>query len=234
MHMTGATDCHQENIIAVRSHPVLVDTETLGNFHNGRDQAGSSKVATIFRTGYLPIPAEIDPLAMDYAWSALDPVARQDRINVHLPRFADRCHTSRDFAPEITEGFSSMSDFVSSHRTNRKFQEYLSHFAVNHPRRLLYRNTRNYVQMIETSLLPDTMRDGIARSAKLIQLLWRKDIDPVVAQQEFVALSQLDIPFFLRAASDRRRRAETRLCMEDALENLSVQSELLHIALSKA
>jgi lantibiotic modifying enzyme len=235
MHISGMTDCHQENVIALGAHPVLVDAETLGSFATSEDhQASCHKVTTIFRTGYLPVPTEVDPLAIDYSWSALDPMLQRNGDNLHLPRLNDQFLSSEDFTAEIVQGFRAMTNLVWSNRVDRKLKDHLSRIARCHPRRVLFRNTRTYVQIMEASLAPDVMLSGVTRSAKLIRLIWRKDIDPIIARQEFLALSQLDIPFFPHDGSrDHRALASKKTIIEDILKDLPAQLQLLKLALSK-
>jgi lantibiotic modifying enzyme len=235
MHLLGATDCHQENVIALGADPVLVDAETLGDYASDKKREGdASKVPTIFRTGYLPIPAELDPLAIDYSWSALEPVLQRGRSNVHLPRLGGRSQSPRNFGREIVEGFSSMTDFLFSNRADRQLRKHLSRIAMRHPRRFLYRNTRNYVRMIEASLSPAAMRSGMARSATLLCLIWPNDTDPAVARQELFALSQLDIPSFSRSTSlVHCPFVAKKSQMEETLAKLPTQLDLLKLAILK-
>jgi lantibiotic modifying enzyme len=156
------------------------------------------------------------------------------RSNVHLPHLGGRPQAPKNFGREIVAGFSAMIDFLLSNRADRQLKKHLSRIAMHHPRRFLYRSTRNYAQMTEASLTPDAMFLGIARSAKLVSLVWRKDINPSVARQEFLALSQLDIPSFSRSNSSfRRRRLGKKSHLEKTLANLPAQLDLLKLAISK-
>jgi hypothetical protein len=233
MHLTGTSDCHQENIIAVGAHPLLIDAETLGNFINADGQTKDRLTdATVFRTGYLPIPANFGPLSAEYSWSALEPSVERSRTKTHLPRFRGRFQSSRNFAQEIIEGFSSTMKFLLSNRTDPEFRRQMSRITTQHPRRMIYRNTRTYMSIIEASMHPVVMCSGIARSAKLVTSLWGDAIDPKIARQEFLALSNLDIPFFSRSASSFPILLATREAQADeSVATLSAQLPLLNCAL---
>ena len=120
-----------------------------------------------------------------------------------------------------------------SNRTDPEFRKHVFRIATHHPRRIVYRNTQTYMWMIEDSLRPAVMYSGIARSAHLVNLLWESALDPMIARQEFLALSSLDIPFFSRSASSSSHlRSTIELKADETIAGLPAQLQLLTSALS--
>jgi type 2 lantibiotic biosynthesis protein LanM len=218
LHALGGTDMHADNIIASGEHPVVVDAEAL---FDTRPAGGAvPERASVLRIGLLPHGADTDLSGLGGAGGQLSvvPVAawasagadtmRQVRQRMPLAGFqnlpslagADGNIEPRDHLESMLEGFRSTYRRIVAHREALTAPGGpLDAFAPDEVRVVL-RSTSFYSWLLEESLHPGALGDGLDRD-RLLDRLWletagRPDLE-WVAEAERADLWSGDVPVFL-------------------------------------
>ena len=181
----GAIDCHRDNLIAAGEHPFLVDAETMLQTA-GR---GDESVPRIWRTGFLPLPA--DAPGAEYHASALSSVP-----GPHVPTYGGKRCNPADYADELASGFRLAQSILSGSAEARKaFKRRL--VAMEKLRwRTILRPTAIYVERCEESIQPAALRSVSKRNAIIRRGCIRPEVSASVLRREMAAISRLDVPYF--------------------------------------
>lgn len=186
-HLLRVVDLHAGNIIAYGADPVLVDCETIlhprtriPKFAQSQQQRG------VLRTGLLPTRTADGKGAED-----ISGLGRRV-AGPHLVRIRGRPVSVREFADEVIRGFNAMHAFLGAD----KYQAFAAMAAQHLPEqsRRIYRPTRYYQSILNRSLFPVAMIDGLNRSL-LLQAGCRNNlVSREQARREVAALEIGDIP----------------------------------------
>lgn len=198
----GSTDLHEENLIACKDTPVLVDTETLFSAaFETRPHAPNSLTASILYSHLLPNWRVTDGQAQLCAGLiGADPAGENQLQFNGAPCFL------YDYADAACEGFVAACDFALTHRA--WLQTALQGFAGCESRVLL-RPTETYARLIRLArALPAEQRQ--ATMTALLSAAHKKDVRAGradwmarVVDCEAAALLQGDIPYFTVAFDGR-------------------------------
>ena len=91
------------------------------------------------------------------------------------------------------------------------------------PVRLLWRDTHIYARLLEESLRPHRLRDGVSRELCL-QRLWKSGLEsPDIVRSEIDSLRDLDIPLFGGCPSDDLVRGPAGLIARGKLEGIALE-----------
>lgn len=219
LYALGGTDMHADNIIASGEHPVVVDAEALFDTRP-RASGAAAERASVLRIGLLPHGADTDLSGLGGAGGQLSvvPVAawasagadtmRQVKQRMPLAGFqnlpslagADENIEPRDYLESMLEGFRSTYRRIVAHREALTAPGGpLDAFAPDEVRVVL-RSTSFYSWLLEESLHPGALGDGLDRD-RLLDRLWletagRPDLE-WVAEAERADLWSGDVPVFL-------------------------------------
>jgi type 2 lantibiotic biosynthesis protein LanM len=205
LHVLGATDCHFQNLIASRQHPVLVDAETLF-----QPAISESEANSVLRAGMVP-QWRFGPQEQAYDVSALGCVTpRPTHFLVpqwqgaaigfaagtlvpgeNVPFSAGGRFTPRSYMGAMIVGFTQTYRFLARHR-----QDLIAEVIKAQCLRIRYllRDTLEYYEAISQLRLPKTERQtlhGLPESRAVFNDLQREELQ---------ALAQLDIPRFTLTA----------------------------------
>jgi type 2 lantibiotic biosynthesis protein LanM len=225
--LLGAADCHMGNIIAAGEYPVLIDAECV--FQPGDDDAAAME-AEAFASGFIGMPAAVrtpehpdlsgltgcggQPVAHTVAeWHetntaamtlAFVPAVTADQRN--RARLDGAPAAPSRFAECLSEGFAALHRMFAG---RPEALAALDPFDATLPRTLL-RSTREYVAILNRSLRPRCLRDGVERSLALDELscayLAAERTPPwPLLDAETDALERLDIPRVPAAVTVRAR-----------------------------
>lgn len=213
------TDCTNDNLIACGEYPVLVDMETLiyPQVQFSEEQGDGTEAHflggrisnSVLDTGFLP-QWQFGPDGTYYDVSALGQVSKQQAsVSAHVPYLDGIEISSKDYIEEIVDGFRQMYQFLIK-ETKAILAPDSPLNALAHQRvRFIFRNTIVYSLIIEKTLHPKFLRDGVERSIQfdfLSRVLLSYNSKPdfwLLLLAELQALEQLDIPHFTtRADSD--------------------------------
>jgi len=263
-HWLGASDCHLDNLFFCGEHPVLVDMETLLFLNRALELPSESADdrATLFlrhsvlNTGMLPLKAfgdfgkkgiDLSGLSEEASQQIpfLRPVWHQQgtdamRISMEyitLPPPWSRSmeaslNVSSELSDEIVHGFQQMYEFLLAYKEVLfPASSDLFHGTIRHT----VRSTQEYFLILQPSLEPTALRDGIDLSIAL-DLLWRSifkrkiEIDSKVLVAEREALEQLDIPYFYAQPHQRVLHSDHDRTIEHFFSESSRESVLARIA----
>ena len=225
-HWLGTNDCHLENLFFCGEHPVLIDMETLLLLNTGSkfpsesadDRAAQLLRHSVLNTGMLPLRIfgdsgrkgvdlsgltgeESQPLPfLRPVWNSKGSDAMRismEYVHVTPPtsRPRESATSERHHLDAIVDGFKKMYEFLLAQK------DLISEDLFEGPIRHTVRSTHEYFLILQHSLEPAALRDGIDRSIAL-DLLWRSifkkkiEVDSKVLVAEREALEQLDIPYF--------------------------------------
>jgi class II lanthipeptide synthase len=220
----GATDLHAENLIACADQPLAVDVETLFQplpaCSATDDPARSALQSSVHRTALLPSPLVGDHGALDVSalggergaplpdevtgWSA--PGTDEMRLvrttgvfqgAANRPRLGGADTDPGSHTEDILAGFREGYDAITAHSGELLGPDgLLARFAADDTR-IVLRNTRWYVSLLDESTHPDVLRDAADRD-RLLDLVWRESVaDPVLgplANAELTSLWEGDVP----------------------------------------
>jgi type 2 lantibiotic biosynthesis protein LanM len=236
LYTLSGTDCHFENILAVRDHPMLVDVETLFQprltIHKASDDHRSRTdglfADSVMSVGLLPTPTVVGDAIVDLSgigaisfqqthlesYGLTDIGTDQMRVvpqlfrtdearNQPLPEGSRRCVAQ--YLKFIDRGFSSTYELIANHREELLGHDGLLCHAARITTRVLLRNTAAYSSLLEQSLHPQALRDGIARDRALYQLWNGVSTRPCLADVAMIEYRQMltgDIPMFWSTAGE--------------------------------
>lgn len=208
LHVLAATDCHFQNLIASREHPVLVDAETLF-----QPEVADSESNSVLRTGMVP-QWRFGPQGQAYDVSALGCVTPRSthflapkwhgteigfEVGVLVPRENVPFPVAGPFTPqsyvdEMVHGFAETYRFLAHHR-----QDLIAEISKAQCLRIryLFRETVEYHEAIGERLRSKT--GALALKA----LPQSRAVFYALRQDELQALEQLDIPRFTLPADSR-------------------------------
>lgn len=200
----GATDLHEDNLLAMGEHPVLLDLETLVSplLTHPSDLEGDQLDSSVFDTGFLP---SILPEAQGGAPRLSGGVGGglSDAITPsNLPRLRDRVVAPFDHERAFERGFEAAYERIVDRRHD--LLDLLGRHART-PYRVVVRPTREYLwalaRAIEVADFADTraFRVALARALSL-----RPGVpDPrTLLAAELESLSALDVPAFTSAIGE--------------------------------
>ncbi|MFB2920440.1 type 2 lanthipeptide synthetase LanM family protein [Aerosakkonema funiforme] len=215
LYALRVVDCHRENLIANGEHLVLIDMESIMHQEVNLmvDLAEQTEADTsvnlqfsdsVLRTGLLPHWEFTKNNRIAYDNSALgsfDPepgkpipsnVATLNGIPLSPDRYLDR----------IVTGFAQMYRFLIEKRKLLLAPDSPLEILQNQRVRFIFRATRIYGSILQKSLAPQFLRNGIDRSIELEVLAraflvatQKPDAWPIF-HAEVKAMEQLDIPYF--------------------------------------
>jgi type 2 lantibiotic biosynthesis protein LanM len=207
LHLFGATDCHFQNVIAFREHPVLVDAETLF-----QPQISEAESQLLTRSGLLP-QWRFGPQEQAYDVSALGFVVPQTS-HFLIPKWTDAgvhfelgmliprhnvpfCATSNppkpySYVTQMETGFKSAYRFIAN---NRDEVFALIGTASNLPIRYIFRDTIEYYEAAYKR-----MCSGNSHSTCLQELPQARSVFRELRDLEEEALIRHDIPRFTLSA----------------------------------
>lgn len=220
----GATDLHAENLIACADQPLPVDLETLFQPLPASpatdDPARLALESSVHRTALLPAPLLGDHGALDVSalggergaplpdevtgWSA--PGTDEMRLvrttgvfqgAANRPRLGVADTDPGAHTEDFLAGFRQGYDAITVHRDELLGPDgLLARFAADDTR-IVLRNTRWYVSLLDECTHPDVLRDAVDRD-RLLDVVWRESApDPVLwplASAELTCLWEGDVP----------------------------------------
>ncbi|NMG05527.1 type 2 lanthipeptide synthetase LanM family protein [Brasilonema sp. UFV-L1] len=213
------TDCTDDNLIACGEYPVLVDMETLiyPQVQLSEEQADGTEAHflggrisnSVLDTGFLP-QWQFGPDGTYYDVSALGQLSKQqESVPANVPYLDGIYISSKDYVEEIVDGFRQMYQFLIEERKAILAPDSPLKSLAHQNIRFIFRNTIVYSLILEKTLNPKFLRDGVDRSIQLdflSRVLLSYNSKPdfwLLVLAELQALEQLDIPHFTtRADSD--------------------------------
>ncbi len=192
LYRLRGVDFHAENIVADGENPVLIDCETL--LHPDTTFPGSAMEITeaLARTGMLPMSnGDFDQNQFGGGLSEVGK-AQTYRGSLNCP----------DVANSAVAGFSAMHKFVGRESGGKLLSDTVS-CLEQQATRYVHRPSMHYWMMLQQSLAPDMLRDGLKRSMFLHASCWKAPATR--RRQEVLALEDADIPNFFGKASKLRR-----------------------------
>ncbi|NEP00427.1 MAG: type 2 lantipeptide synthetase LanM [Symploca sp. SIO2E9] len=207
IHALGGSDIHQENIIAVRDQPVIIDMETLLSCHyldhKGEDaphpalgEAGRRITESVLSTGFLPSWKETDGQTrlngglgraedgqtntiMGFTAINTDDMQRE-RLSYSPPTHNHLPRWGGQMALPADYSTEIISGFEQTYRLIMAQQkEFLTIVDVfrNTTIRVVFRDTRFYQMLLERAALPSNLKNGLYHSLEF-ELLWRLSTEP--------------------------------------------------------
>ena len=203
IHLLRGCDFHAGNLIANGTQPVVIDCETLRHPATRVPKAARRREKDVLGTGLLPVDGTSKGL--------IDNVSAfgRETTGSHQLRQADRPAFARDFVEELISGFTAMHEFLR-HRES-EFRDVADKFLPDRCR-CLYRPTIHYEAILEASLAPRILMNGLVRTLFLQASCRNGSIAHRHVEQEVTALEDADIPQFTCEACSvrgipRRERA---------------------------
>ena len=223
-YMLNGNDLHNENIIACRKSPIVIDYETLGgDIDHNVDLSFADKLLrkSVMNSRLLPIRFGKEKSINDF--SGLGILMRKkvkiisldneftseiretvkynitDDICTHLPKIKDEIFTFDNFKGEIIRGFSDAYLFALGNKKTilSTIQQKASSFYY----RKVYRNTATYRSLLERMNAPDLMKNKEYTKQFLMKLL-SKDTQRIHPKEhlesEIQQLIEGAIPYFLK------------------------------------
>ena len=123
-------------------------------------------------------------------------------VNVALgtstPTVGKRTVAPSDYFANVLDGYRAMARCLRDEACNHDVAEQVAAMGEM-PARFLHRNTHIYARMLQESVTPDRLRNGISRELCL-ERLWRArlrtDTPPAIIQREIDELREMDFPMF--------------------------------------
>jgi lantibiotic modifying enzyme len=192
-YLLKAVDCHRDNVIAAGEHPVLVDVDAL--WHVSPLTKTQSRGDVLCRTGFFPN-------ARRRSLQSRSSVLGSSNTGNHLARIDGRPVMASDYVKEILNGFSrGWKCLLGTARRRVAFRKRLARIRA-HPRRWIYLATEKYATIRNESVRPVALRSEEARQAVIRRLCTRSSASPALSHSEIKALSQLDLPYFVRRTAE--------------------------------
>jgi lantibiotic modifying enzyme len=120
----------------------------------------------------------------------------------HLARIAGRPVEASDYAKEIICGFSRAWDCLMGTSRRRSFFAKKLRQIRRQPRRWIYLATEKYAAILRASVSPSALESEEARKALITRLCSRSSVKPALIRAEVRALTQLDLPYFVRQTDE--------------------------------
>jgi type 2 lantibiotic biosynthesis protein LanM len=249
-HLLGATDLHEENVVACGAYPVPVDLETLLQPMPGYEQledpdsdaeelAVGRRNRSVTRTMLLPYwRSEHHAGNKDISGLFGEPEAPGNPVMIrgllhpntdamkpgdisYKPPESPNLPYLRDQGPDfdftavthaLVQGYQEMYRFLLDNRDSLLAESGPLRMFKGLPARLIFRPTSTYGHLLETSLSPEFLRDGVDRDIQLdaVSRFLLSDDElfdrwPLV-QRELDDLWRMDIPYFRMRTDDCRVR----------------------------
>ena len=221
LYFLRGNDFHMENIIAAKNYPVAVDLETLLQQTNDTieeeyfivNETRKINKNSIIRTALFPIHGhqlKIDlsalsgneqkiPYKIDYIKNEYSDKITYDTKEGNTKKANNNPSLSgievdySKYVEEVLEGFEYIYRFFIEHKIELK--RVITVFR-NKITRVLFKNTMNYAQLLEISLHPNNLKDGLDRE-QIFENLWRSNLsNKQVIKSEIEDMLRQDIPIF--------------------------------------
>jgi lantibiotic modifying enzyme len=192
-YLLKTVDCHRENLIAAGEYPVLVDVDAL--WHVSALTKTQSPATVLYRTGFFQ---NARPRSLQSRSSVLGSGPRGN----HLARIGGRPKLARDYANQITRGFSRAWDCLMGNSRRRSFFLKKLRQIRRQPRRWIYLATEKYAAILRASISPSALKSDKARKEHITGLCSRSSVKPAVVRAEIRALLRLDLPYFVRQTDE--------------------------------
>jgi len=192
-YLLKAVDCHRDNVIAAGEHPVLVDIDAL--WHVSAVTPTQNRADVLYRTGFFPNRRRrsLQTRSSVLGWT---------RTGKHLARIDERPVAANDYVQEIVNGFSrGWHCLLGTARRRAGFRKRLSRIRAR-PRRWIYLATEKYAAIRTASLSPAALRSKKDRETLIRRLCTRTSVRRALRDAEIKALSQLDLPYFVRRTAE--------------------------------
>lgn len=221
-YVLHATDAHMGNVLAAGGYPVLVDAECLLQPRRFGDDGDSDEtLEDLLGAGFLPRPKVGRGGAADFSglggdggeatefrvpvWSAVNTDAMALRFvpgvllaQNNAPVLGGARAEVSNYSAEFLAGFEEMYRFLLDRRSQLLGREGPLEAMFSARARMLLRNTREYVAVLNRSLHPRYLRDGTRRAGILREWVARDSLglSAEILDQEAAALSDLNVPYF--------------------------------------
>lgn len=192
-YLLKAVDCHRENVIAAGEYPVLVDIDAL--WHVSPLTKTQSLANVLYRTGFFPSSRR-------RSLQSRSSVLGLATTGKHLARIAGKSVKARDHVNEIICGFSRAWDCLLGTSRRRSFFLKKLRQIRRQPRRWIYLATEKYAAILRASVSPSVLESEDARKALITDLCSRGSATPALVRAEIRALTQLDLPYFVRQTNE--------------------------------
>jgi lantibiotic modifying enzyme len=191
-YLLKAVDCHRQNVIAEGEYPVLVDIDALWHVSPLTKTQGATDI--LYRTGFFP---NSRPGSLQSRSSVLGKAS----TGTHLPRLAGEPLGPGAYTNDIIAGFSRAWHCLVGTPTRRAaFRRILRRIRAQN-RRWIYLATETYAAILRASIQPGLLRSEAAREALIVQSCRPRAPTRKVAEAEIKALTELDLPYFVRKTS---------------------------------
>lgn len=220
--LLNGTDMHQENIVVIGEHPVILDLETIPGIkmkkkpENAEERIDEILRESVMKVGILPVPAWktedtaviLSALYQDeemYTSVKLPVFINPKTSGMHIeyryikmkrgksiPVFQGEKMYPVHYTQELCEGFSEAYRLWNNDKKTLGAQ--IDKFW-DYGTRFLVRHTQQYSMYLFTSLHPMFLSDTDAR-IKMLQVLQKGDTDKDFVKKEVESLFQLDVPMF--------------------------------------
>ena len=231
VYALGGSDVHAGNVIACGEHPVPIDLECIvgaplaapGRRKHAEPSIGGSPAGSVFQTGMPPTTrrgiggvfrfvgslADPDPHGMldhptahtNTDWMVWRGGGGPGPAEQNLPVMDEDRQPASGYVEQILEGFSSMYRALSRDRSRLRATRTL-HRLEREEFRVLIRDTRSYVALLESALVPQHLTSGpdwsIALDIITAPSLAATERPPCWTTRiaERIELERLDIPWF--------------------------------------
>jgi lantibiotic modifying enzyme len=193
VYLLKAVDCHRENLIAAGEYPVLVDVDAL--WHVSQVTERQSLVDVLYRTGFFPNSKR---RSLQSRSSVLGPATTGN----HLACLGGKRVVAAHYMKEIILGFSrGWHCLIGTPSRRVAILKKLRRIRAR-PRRWIYLATEKYAGLLAASVQPAALRSEAAREALITRSCLRSSVSRAVVQAEIKALTQLDLPYFVRTTAE--------------------------------
>jgi Domain of unknown function (DUF4135) len=185
-------DLHCENWIAFAEHPVLVDAEVFG--WTVLPKILGADLEPLTASGLLPFaPSHGLPY---HGIAPFDLPTRFKQPPAAWPKCGNGIEAPISYAREITAGFAALMDFLARNERARDRIQRLFSKAQGYTRRILFRSTMAYQQLLQRSLDPNEILLSPTRLINLRLKCLTSAGSPAVAEAEALALLRCNVPRF--------------------------------------
>lgn len=222
VHALAANDCHSDNIINNGKQPVLIDAETLMHhrvpnieyhFKDARAAAHAILENSVLRTQFLP-KWEFTADGIAYDMSGIEGISTESHddvasvLSLIIPGLEFKKPNPNEHETEIIGGFTEMYRFLMAHREELLAEGSPLEGFKNQRVRYVFRPTQTYQTVLQHTLQPRYLHEGIDRSIQIeslnrVLLAW--DEKPVywdIHKGEAQAMEQMDVPLLTYNSSD--------------------------------
>ncbi len=221
-YVLHATDAHMGNVLAVGCYPVLVDAECLLQPRRFGDEGEGEQEALeeLLSAGFLPRPKIARGGTADFSglggeggastefrvpvWSAVNTDAMALRFVPGI--LLSQCNAPVldgvraevwNYSAEFLAGFEKTYRFLLDRRARLLVREGPLEAMFSARARVLLRNTREYIAILNRSLQPRYLRDGRRRVEMLRECVGRDwlGLSAEILDKEAEALGNLNVPY---------------------------------------